>query len=157
MNCVNYFSLYFNYVRGGRIEMRSQWPSCAPVLSVHLLIIRHSCMESRGFIWKGRDSRSLHSLINYLQEVYDDLMIESRSLLNLSHTCSTHRQTFFLCLIDNLSFFGAFKDSLKPFCLSSVSPYTHVIALLHAHRHSNSLWKERDDLKLLYSSLGGRF
>lgn len=49
----------------GRGEMGSQlqWFS-PPLLSDHLLIIHHSCMERGEEVWNSRDSRGLHSLIN---------------------------------------------------------------------------------------------
>lgn len=53
-------------------KMRPQWPS---VLSLYLLIICHSCMESRGWWGEAEIGGRLHSLISFLIEVYADVTL----------------------------------------------------------------------------------
>lgn len=106
--------------KSGRAEMRSWWFSCSPALSVHLLIIHPSCMESRGLLWNSSDSRGLtfpHQLPGRSVRWCDD-WVSYLSLL--SHTEHTFLLSSYLTLLYGIHLLMSSLKSLFSSCLSSI-------------------------------------
>lgn len=132
--------------------MRSLWSSCSPVLSVYLLIILHSCMESRGLCGKTEIAGlTVCFLINCLFKVYDDLMslysFPSSLTLSLNSFLSwglTLQHTF--CWLKRVS--QTLVSSL-PLTPSVMVKTIGVIAVMHLKKTSMNTDNFSDSKKII--------
>lgn len=137
--------------KSGRAEMRSWWFSCSPALSVHLLIIHPSCMESRVLVWNSSDSRGLtfpHQLPGRSVRWCDD-WVSYLSLL--SHTKHTFLLSLSLMLMYRIHLLMSSLKSLFSSCFSSIYsciPHNHSLAYsmqgikIHCRGEDKRTWPE---------------
>lgn len=137
--------------KSGRAEMRSWWFSCSPALSVHLLIIQPSCMESRVLVWNRSDSRGLtfpHQLPGRSVRWCDD-WVSYLSLL--SYTKHTFLLSLYLMLLYGIHLLMSSLKSLFSSCLSSIYsciPHNHSLAYsmqgikIHCGGEDKRTWPE---------------